>query len=759
MRLLITYCFLISATHCLCQNTISGYITDADNGESLIGVTIYDETTQTGTITNAYGFYSLTLDNGEHQLRISYIGYETINRTIDLQTNQKLDISMATSVQQFQEVVISADRYIVEEEVKSTQMGSFNLKPKEAAIIPTIGGEADIIKTAQLLPGVSRGGEGTTGMYVRGGTDDQNLVTLDEATVYNVGHLFGFFSVFNTDAIKDVQVIKGGFHSSYGGRLSAVIDTRMYEGNQDRFAAKGGVGILTSRLALNGPIGKKSSFMIAGRRTYIDKVFGLFGVSIPYYFYDLNTKFNYKISARDRIFVSGYFGNDILALQEDVDEEEEFSNELTFGFNLGNFTTSVRWNHLYPNDKLFLNVTALQTNFKYDINGSFVDNNLLIKSKIQDVALKADWDYFVNPNNTVEFGVHSIGHFFRPNVVNTGGDISDFLKSQEGDLIPTQEYAIYAGNEQKFNSKLSAYYGLRISSANVKGAFYYGLEPRLSTNYLLADLTSLKASYSVMSQYMHRVSSSSIALPTDLWYPVTSSVKPQRSHQWSLGLFHGIERLNLNLSVEGFYKTMDNLIEYREGARLLLNDNFEEELISGIGKSYGVEFLVRKKSGPITGWVGYTISKANRTFELLNDGRTYPAKYDRTHDLSVVGIFQLNEKVSFSMVWVYTSGARYTAQTGQYLMPNASLTNVELIPIYSERNAIKLSPSHRLDLNFILKNNPIKKFKSEWQIGVYNFYNQATPYRVNVRFNGKTLEYVQPGFFGFIPSVSFNFSF
>lgn len=760
MRALFIITFILSGTLCFGQATISGYVTDAKNGESLIGVTIYDETTQTGAVTNVYGFYSLTLPSGNHQLRVSYIGYETFSKNLDLQQNQKLDIELEIAVQQMQEVVITSDRYVVQEEVKSTQMGAFSLKPKEAAILPTIGGEADILKAAQLLPGVSRGGEGTTGMYVRGGTDDQNLVTLDEATVYNVGHLFGFFSVFNTDAIKDVNVIKGGFHASHGGRLSSVIDTRMFEGNKEKISVKGGVGILTSRLAIDGPISDKASFMVAGRRTYIDQVFGLFGTSIPYYFYDLNTKFNYKVSDRDRIYVSGYFGNDVLAFQEDVEEDEdEFANELTFGFNLGNFTTSVRWNHIYPNDKQFLNVTALQTNFKYDINGSFVDNNVLIKSKIQDFALKADWDYFLNPSNTIEYGVHAIGHFFRPNVVNTGGEISDFLESQDGDLIPTQEFAVYGGNEQKLSSKLSTYYGLRISSANVRGAFYYGVEPRLSMNHLIGDLTSLKASYSVMSQYMHRVSSSSIALPTDLWYPVTNTVKPQRSHQWSAGIFHGIERWNLNLSMEGFYKTMDNLIEYKEGARLLLNDNFEEELISGDGEAYGLEFLIRKKSGPITGWVGYTLSKARRNFDLLNNGLTYPAKYDRTHDLSVVGMIQLNEKISFSVVWVYTSGARYTAQTGQYLMPNASLTNVDLIPIYSDRNAVKLSPSHRLDFNFILKNNPKKKFNSEWQIGVYNFYNQATPYRVNVRYNGKTFQYVQPGFFGFIPSLSYNFSF
>ncbi len=742
------------------QATLSGYVHDAENGETLIGVTLYDKKSRQGTTTNPYGFFSLTLPQDTLLLRVSYLGYQTIHRIIYPHGSKRIDFNLSPKTETLNEVVVSDESFVVEDEVRSTLVGVFSLKPKETLIIPSVGGEADILKVAQLMPGVSKGAEGTTGMYVRGGTDDQNLVTLDEAVVYNVGHLFGFFSVFNPDAVKDVSVIKGGFPTHYGGRLSAVVDTRMYEGNKEKINVKGGVGLLTSRVMVDGPIiPEKASFMVAVRRTYIDKVFNLVRVSLPYFFYDLNAKVNFRISDRDRLYFSTYLGKDVLDVQEEVDEEDEFTNELTFGFDLGNFTTALRWNHLYPNDKLFVNFTLLQTRFKYNIDGDFVDNSLRITSQIQDVAFKAGWDYYLSPHRRMEFGFQSTAHFFRPNVINTSGDISEFLLSQKGSLINTMEYAIYAGSDHHLSDRLRAYYGMRLSTASVEDAFYGGIEPRVNLNYSLATLTSFKVSYSLMRQYMHRVSSSSVILPTDLWYPATDGVKPQVSHQWSAGIFHGIDNWQVNVSLEGFYKTMDKLIEYKEGARLLLNDNFEEELIDGKGRSYGLEFLIRKRSGPFSGWIGYTLSKSDREFDGLNGGNAYPARYDRRHDLSFVGMLDLSERVSLSWVWVYSSGARFTAQTGQYLMPNASLTAIELIPIYSDRNAVELSPSHRLDLNFIIRSRPKRRFTSEWQMGLYNFYNQATPYRVSVEFNGKTFQYVQPGFFGFIPSISYNFSF
>ncbi len=742
------------------QKTLSGYVFASSSQEELIGATIYDQNSRQGTSTNVYGFFSFTTYLDTLALRVSSIGYETQYIAIILSENTRQNFTLEPASKQLEAVKITGDRFLVEEEVQSLDMGVFNLTPKEALTLPTIVGESDILKVAQLMPGITKGGEATTALYVRGGTDDQNLVTLDDATVYNLSHLFGFFSVFNTDALKNVKVIKGGFTADYGGRLSAVMDTRMQEGNREMFEAKGGVGLLTSRLTLDGPLfNKKGTFMIAGRRTYIDQVLGLTGIDLPYFFYDLNAKVSYRISERDRIYVSSYFGDDVLKVRESETNEEEELEELTFGFNLGNFTTSLRWNHIYPNEKLFSNFTLLQTRFKYDIEGDFVDNSLLIRSQIQDIGLKGQWEFFRSPEDRIDFGVDAVVHRFRPNIVNTGGEISDFLRSRPANLIQILEATVYGGRETRLLPKLTAYYGLRLSSAWLRSTAYFGLEPRLNFNYQLRDLVSLKSSYSVMRQYMHRVSSSSVILPTDLWYPVTRDVKPQVAQQWSSGIFIGLPKEKLSFSAEGYLKTSDRLIEYREGARLLLNDNFEEELVTGNGLSYGAEFLVRKRTGRLNGWIAYTLSKSTRTFAELNQGNTFPARFDRRHDISLVGTLDLTERLAFSWVWVYTSGANFTAQTGQYIAPGATTNEVIIVPIYSERNAIRLSPAHRLDLNFIVRSKPKKRFQSEWQFSIYNFYNRAAPYRIEVNFNGRAFQYVQPGIFGFLPSVSYNFNF
>ena len=750
---------ILSSTNLFAQFTLSGHVYDKIDGEALTGATLFLTESKSGTATNVYGFYSLSVNESTFNLQVSYLGYQQLDTTITLGENGIINFYLNEQLSELEEVKVSATRLELQEEVNSTQMSSFSIRPEEIQNIPTLGGESDLIKIAQLLPGVTSGNEGTSGMFVRGGTDDQNLVVLDDAVVYNLGHLFGFFSVFNADAIKDVDIIKGGFSADYGGRLSAVMDVRMNEGSQQRYNIRGGLGLLTSRLTIDGPIIEdRMSFMIAARRTYIDRVFQLVGSNLPYYFYDYNVKLNYKISNNDRIYFSSYFGDDVLAFDE-TSGESEGDEDLNFGFKLGNFTSTLRWNHIYDNQKLFSNVTIHQTRFKYDIQGDFIENSLLIRSQIQDVGVKADWQYFESNENKYSFGVQTVSHFFRPNVVSTSGDIGDFLDDRKGELIQNTEWAIYTGNERDISEQLKVNIGLRSSFTLTEKKLYAGLEPRFSARYKFDDENSIKASYSLMRQYMHRVSSSSIALPTDLWYPVTQNIKPQSSHQLTLGYTRIFPKKQLSLTVETYYKKLENLIEYREGASLILNDNFERELIAGNGESFGIEFLLRKKYGSFTGWASYSLSKTTRSFDELNSGNTYPAKFDRRHVANLVSMIELNDRVTFSAVWSFQSGAWFTPQIGQYLMPNASLTNIELIPIYGSRNGTQLGSSHRLDINFILKPRGKRRFGGEWHIGAYNFYNRAAPFRVDIQSNGVNYEYVQQGLFGFIPSIAYNFNF
>lgn len=751
----------------LAQNVyVSGTITDLKSSEPLIGVTVYDSLSGMGSQTNAFGFYSMSIPAGATKLRISYMGYKIQYVDINATEATVLNRSLEPFSRKLNEVVITANTVNVEEEVESTQMSVVKITPEEVSKIPSLGGETDLIKVAQLMPGVAKGGEGQSGMFVRGGTADQNLVILDDATVYNLGHLFGFFSVFNNEAIRDVTIYTGAFPAQFGGRLSSVMDVRMNEGATESFTASGGVGILSSRLTLNIPIVKhKGGITISGRRTYIDQMFKLVGNELPYYFYDFNLKGNYKLNEKDRLYLSSYFGSDVLSFSQDEESDasltvnENESEALNFGFNLGNFTSTLRWNHIYKEGKLFHNITAFQTRFKYDIGGSFAGNNILIKSQIQDYGLRADWDLQIAEPHLMKFGASITNHGFRPNIVNTSGDISDFLKDQKGELILTQEYGMYISDDFKVSDKFSLNSGFRVSGSTTDGKLYTGVEPRIAAKYTIVKNHSIKASYSRMKQYMHRVSSSSVALPTDLWYPVTSKILPQQSNQFALGYFGGLEKLKVNYSIEGYYKLMNNLIEYKEGAQLLLNNNFEDELIEGDGEAYGMEFMFRRKFGRLTGWVAYTLSWSKRNFPGLNSGNTYFAKYDRRHYLSTVLMLEMSERVTFSAIWEYTTGARFTGQNGQYFMPNSSFTGIETIPIYTDRNDVVMASSHRMDINVIVKSFTSKKFKGEWHFGVYNFYNRATPFRVNIEFTPYGYRYVQPGLFGLIPSVAFNFKF
>lgn len=743
--------------------TLSGYLTDQENGEALLFGNVFIKNTTTGVNSNEYGFYSLDIPKGEVVTVVfSYIGYQAVERTFNTQRAATANVPLEAAGTNLAEVEVVASREgSSQEDLRSTQTSTIHIPMEQIKTIPSLGGEVDIIKVVQLMPGVAKGGEGSTGMFVRGGDADQNLVLLDEATVYNIGHLFGFFSVFNPDAIKDLSIVKGGFPAHFGGRLSSVLDVRMKEGNNQKWRVEGGIGLLSSRLTVEAPIIKdRSSFLISGRRTYIDKVFKTFGTPLPYYFYDLNAKFNYKISDRDRIFFSAYFGDDVLAYEENVAGEEEETFDLGFGFQLGNFTQTLRWNHIY-NPKLFANFSLIHTSFNYDIRGDIANNSVLIKSEIRDLGAKLDFTNYLSENTQLRFGLQTIWHRFRPNILSAQGDISGFLNNSEGVLRNTPELAIYGNYEFQATEKLKLNGGLRLTGAAVKNRLYAAPEPRLSGNYALNDKQSLKLSYSRMIQYMHRVSSSTVALPTDLWYPVSEKVRPQSAHQLAAGFNQYFPKPNLSFTFEGYYKHMDDLIEYKEGSNLILNDNFEDLLLQGSGKSWGFEFLLRRSSGKLNGWIGYTLAWSRRYFDDLNEGEPFWAKYDRRHTLSIVGNWELTKKLTFSAVWEYSSGARFTPIRAQYIYPNSALTDIEIIPVYSKRNEFRLSPAHRLDVNLVIRNKPHKRFRTEWHIGAYNFYNRATPYTIRVTLDEETgqLKYTQPGLFGFIPSVAYNFKF
>lgn len=744
------------------QNTtynLSGYITSTNGGEPVLGARVNLVGNEEKTLSNSYGYYSFNVDKGLILLEISASGYQTDTLSLLISGDTILNVKMEKSVQQIGTAVIVARRDL--NEVKSNRISVINLKPADIRNIPTIGGELDIIKVAQLMPGIQKGAEGQSGFQVRGGDPDQNLILIDEATVYNISHLFGFFSVFIPESIEDMDIYKGGFPAEFGGRLSSILDLRMKEGNKSKISGSGGVGILSTRLTLEGPIIKdKASFIVSARRTYIDQVFGLVGLKLPYYFYDMNSKLSWKLNEKNKLFYTFYLGNDVLSESSEQTTDSGDVLGVKFGFRLGNITNTLRWNHVYS-PKLFSNTSLIYTRFRYSVSGEFGDNSIYIGSKIFDVGLKHDFTYFHNNNNTVRFGLSAINHTFKPNVISASGIIEEFLKDSAGKKMVTQEFGLYARNDQKINSKISVNYGLRTSFCVTEKTLYAGLEPRMAAVYSVNKRGALKLGYARMKQYLHLVSSSSVSLPTDLWYPATKNIRPQKSDQITLGYQHALKKPALFISLETYYKTMRNSTEYREGAVLILNNDYEKELLQGKGYSYGTELLVRREKGRLNGWVGYTLSWSKRVFAELNQGATFPAKYDRRHYLTVVGNYIINKRWDLGLVWVYNSGSRFTAQVAKYLFPTPGLTGVDIVPVYTSRNQVSMSASHRLDLNLVLKCRQQKKFKTEWVLSIYNFYNRAEPYRIRIVADAQTggLKYEQPGLFGTIMSVAYNFKF
>lgn len=767
--------FLFLVT-CLCtlttfsQNkyTLSGSVKDASKGEELIGARIKVKDQPIGTNSNEYGFYSLTLPEGTYTLVITSYGYTTQEQTVNLNQNIQLNILLQVPVEELEEVKVSAVRQ--DANVKEAVMGVERLDPKELAKIPVLLGEKDLIKTMQLLPGVKNAGEGSSGFYVRGGSADQNLILLDEAPVYNASHLLGFFSTFNSDAIKDATLYKGNQPANFGGRLSSVLDIKMNEGNNKRFNVSGGLGLISSKLNVEGPIIKdKASFLVTGRRTYADvflKATDRFKDN-KLYFYDLNTKLNYRISKKDRLFLSGYFGRDKLGFAE------------TFGIDWGNATATARWNRIV-NDKLFSNTSFIFSSYDYKISIKSGSVDFKIKSKIQDFNLKQEFQYFANTRNKIRFGANVIHHTITPGQIEANSSAG--ISADKIEPAKSVESAIYITNDWAWTEKINVNYGARLTGFTLLGngeesytynpdgtvattrtygnnkaiKTYLIVEPRVSMSYSYSKSASVKAAYARNAQNVHLISNATSASPTDVWIPTTLNTKPEIADQVSVGWFKNFKENAYEFNVEAYYKSMQNQIDYRNGANTQANEKLEGELLYGIGRAYGLELILKKKSGRFTGWVGYTLSRTERKINGINENNWYVAKQDRTHDISVVGIYDINKKLSVSALFVFYTGNAVTFPTGKYEV------NGETQFSYTERNAARMPNYHRLDLGLTWIRKNTEKFESSWNFSVYNAYARENAYQITFRQSesdpNKT-EAVQTTLFRLIPAITYNFKF
>ena len=772
LAVVITILFLLhlpsSISFTQTKQTMSGTIKNGETGEALIGAAVVvKELSGVGVVSNAYGFYSLTLPRGTYTILVQYLGFKTAADTIILDHDRIVNFDLLPQPIRVGEVVISGER--TNANVTSTEVSAEKLEIEEIKSIPVLLGEKDILKTIQLLPGIQSAGEGGTGFYARGGGIDQNLIVLDEAPVYNSSHLLGFLSVFNSDAIKDVKVITGGIPAEYGGRLSSVLDIRTNDGNTKEFGGTGGIGLLASRLTLEGPIVRdEGSFIVSGRRTYADLFLKLSKDTLinraSLYFYDLNAKANYALGQKDRIFISAYFGRD------------NFNYPGTFGFNWGNTTGTLRWNHIFG-DHLFSNTSFIISDYGYSNVVGSGTSEFQITSGIQDLNFKMDFQYFTNSQSTIKFGVNSVYHTFLPGTVTAGS--TSFTNSLTIENRYALESAAYFSHELDIVSGVKLNYGLRYSlfsllgpghifSYDESGAVvdtatyrsrgfiktYSNLEPRISANVLLDETSSIKASYTRTTQYLHLLSNSTTSNPSDLWVPSSKNVKPQLADQYDIGYFRNFDDNQFEASFELYYKNMQNLIDYKNGADFLLNQNVEALLLYGRGWSYGMELLVRKKYGQVTGWVGYTLSKTEEQFDQINNGQAFPARQDRTHDVSVVVIYDYNSVWNFSASWVYNTGNAVTFPSGGYRLEAEN----RWIPLYTGRNGYRMPAYHRLDLSATWKLGP----RSNLNFSLYNVYDRMNAYSINFRQdpnNPSKAQAVQTTFFPIIPSVTYNFNF
>jgi len=778
------------------KRTISGYVMDAASKETLIGATVYDKNSGKGCATNTYGFYTLTLNQGQVDLQISYVGYAQQNKTLELKENLSLNFMLETNTT-LDEVVVEGTRATVS--ARSPQMSVVELPVQQIKSIPTLFGETDVLKALQLLPGVQNGSEGSAGMYVRGGGPDENLLLLDGVPVYNVNHMLGLFSVFNPDALKNVTLYKSSFPAHFGGRLSSVVDVRMKEGDMQQYHGNVSLGLISSKISLEGPIVKdKLSFILSYRRTYGDLLIkpalwiaqwtnpniGRFNVG--YHFYDFNGKLNWKISDKDRLYLSFYSGDDVIKFgvkYKDYEVDDiQYTSYMGLNWKWGNKVAVLRWNHVLS-QKLFMDASVNYTQYRHklgmDIEQEYIYPgdmaaknafNMSYNSGINDWTAKVDFDYTPLPNHEIRFGGNYTYHQFRPEVQSmkiVAGNMMDIDTVMGSSNVYAHETALYAEDNMTFGDIFRINAGLHYSTFTVEGKTYQSLQPRLSTSIMLASNFSLKAGYAYMTQYVHLLSNSSLSLPTDLWVPVTKNILPMNAHQWSMGVFWELPRL-FDVSVEGYYKTMDNLLEYKDGASFFgSSENWESKVCMGRGWAYGVEVLVQRSFGKTTGWIGYTWAHSNRLFDregqMINNGNVFPAKYDRRHDLSITVQHKFNEKFDLSGTWVFSSGNCGTLGTQVYegLPDDWGSTSIQAF----ERNNYRMGNYHRLDLGFNYHHKLFKRGEGTLNFSVYNVYNHNNPFIVYTDYTWdeatqqEKQKLMQVSIFPIIPSLSYSYKF
>lgn len=781
--------------------TISGTITEAGSQEQLIGVNVYMEGSKYGVSSNQYGYYSIQLPvQDSATLVYSYVGYSPLKWQLKLDKNQIKNISLQ-SILNLDEVTVTASK-INERVSDNIQMGQIDIPVSQIKRIPTLLGEKDVLKVLQLMPGVQKGSEGQAGIYVRGGGPDQNLIILDDAVVYNANHLFGFFSTFNGDALKSVELTKAGFPAKYGGRLSSVIDLNMKDGNKEKLSGEGGIGLISSRLVLEGPIKSKktgttkASFLLSGRRTYLDVLIKPalwfaqrkkeYKETVGYFFHDYTAKINYEINANNKLYLSGYLGKDKFYANF-----REKSNASENGIDWGNITTTLRWNHIY-NQKLFSNTSLIFSKFNFGVsssdvsyptNGTELRFELDYNSGVRDFALKHDYDYFLNPKNIIHFGYQATLHRFNPSALAINStQVSEITREQN--KVNSLEQALYIEDQAKLGSKMKVNIGLRLANYTVQNKNYFNVEPRLAIAYKTSEDLALKASYARMNQNIHLLSNTGLGLPTDLWVPATASIAPQQSDQWSIGLARDIVPLGITCTFESYYKTLENIINYKDGANffdiegnsddLASTTDWQSKVSAGRGTSYGFEFLLQKKAGKFSGWLGYTWSKTTWVFKDLNFGKPFFPKYDRRHDISIVGMYDLSKRVSLSATWVYGTGNALSIPLAEYSSPVYSEFGLLQLPSneYGNKNSFRAEPYHRLDLG-VQFHKKVKKHERIWDFSIYNAYSRKNPFFYsaerqqnfgvfdpkNPTANPAKLVLKRFSLFPIIPSFTYNFKF